>query len=194
MAYKYFNKPWNYLYRCRHKRLYIYTHVLLLHCIIIVLSKYSNLELFHFHYSMLSPLIVNTTSRENYMAADFSDFTAEGLPDFTMVGEGSLDLLEGIDYYDDFFIGFDGDDALPDLKIDCDILGEYSGSWRDDEQEMEGNTSTKSETSERDGGMVKLDGGARTPKTVRRGKRKVKKNKDCLSLDNEIKKKAKVCF
>ncbi|CAF1918967.1 unnamed protein product [Brassica napus] len=192
MAYKYLNKPWNYLYRCRHKRLYIYTHVLLLHCIIIVLSKYSNLELFHFHYSMLSPLIVNTTSRENYMAADFSDFTAEGLPDFTMVGEGSLYLLEGIDYYDDFFIGFDGDDALPDLKIDCDILGEYSGSWRDDEQEMEGNTSTKSETSERDGGMVKLDGGARTPKTVRRGKRKVKKNKDCLSLDNEIKKKAKV--
>ncbi|XP_013616661.1 PREDICTED: transcription activator GLK2-like isoform X1 [Brassica oleracea var. oleracea] len=141
---------------------------------------------------MLSPLIVNTTSRENYMAADFSDFTAEGLPDFTMVGEGSLYLLEGIDYYDDFFIGFDGDDALPDLKIDCDILGEYSGSWRDDEQEMEGNTSTKSETSERDGGMVKLDGGARTPKTVRRGKRKVKKNKDCLSLDNEIKKKAKL--
>lgn len=142
----------------------------------------------------VSPLIVNTTSRDNYMAANFSDFTTEGLPDFTMVGEGSLDLLEGIDYYDDFFIGFDGDDALPELEIDCDIIGEYSGSGRDDEQEMEGDISTASETSERDGGVVKPDGGASTHKTVSRGKRKGKKNKDYLSVDNEIKKKPKVCF
>ncbi|KAF8093128.1 hypothetical protein N665_0390s0035 [Sinapis alba] len=142
----------------------------------------------------VSPLTVNTTSRDNYMVANFADFTTEGLPDFTMVGEGSLDLLEGMDYYvDDLFIGFDGDDALPDLELDSDILGEYSGSGRDEEQEMEGNTSTASETSERDGGGIKLDGGgSNTHKTMRRGKRKGKKSKDCLSVDKEIKKKTKV--
>ncbi|KAG2301890.1 hypothetical protein Bca52824_030541 [Brassica carinata] len=140
----------------------------------------------------VSPLTVNATSRDNYMAANFADFTTEGLPDFTMVGEGSLDLLEGIDYYDDLFIGLDGDDALPDLELDSDILGEYSGSGRDEEQEMEGNTSTASETSERDGGGSKPDGGARTHKTMRKGKRKGKKSKDYLSVDNEIKKKPKV--
>lgn len=129
------------------------------------------------------------------MAADFADFTTEDLPDFKTVGDfsddGSLDFLEGIDYYDDLFIGFDGDDVLPDLEI----LGEHSGgSGRDEEQEMEGNTSTASETSERDGGEFKPQGGAGgdTDKTVRRGKRKGKKNKDCLSANNEIKKKTKV--
>ncbi|CAH8355766.1 unnamed protein product [Eruca vesicaria subsp. sativa] len=133
----------------------------------------------------VSPLIVNTTSRDSYMAADFADFTTEGLPDFTMVGEGSLDLLEGVDYYDDLFIGFDGDDGLPDLELDSDILGEYSGGGRDEEQEKEGNTSTATETSERDGGGIKPDGDAITHKTVRRGKRKGKKNKDGLSVDND---------
>lgn len=134
------------------------------------------------------------------MATDFADFTTEDLPDFTTVrdfsDEGSLDLLEGIDYYDDLFIGFDvdGDDVLPDLEMDSEILGEYSGSGRDEEQETEGNTSTASETSERNGGGgIKQDGDG-TDKTVRRGKRKGKKNKDCLSDDNEIKKKPKVCL
>ncbi|CAH8278416.1 unnamed protein product [Arabidopsis lyrata] len=144
-----------------------------------------------------APLIGNN-SKDTYMAADFADFTTEGLPDFTTVGDFSDDLLDGIDYYDDLFIGFDGDDVLPDLEIDTEILGEYSGSGRDEEQEMEGNTSTASETSERDGGHGCKqegggggDGGVRD-KTVRRGKRKGKKSKDCLSNDNDIKKKPKV--
>ncbi|CAF2091550.1 hypothetical protein BRARA_F03760 [Brassica rapa] len=136
----------------------------------------------------VSPLVVNTTPRDHYMAADFADFTAEGLPDFT-AEEGSLDVLEGIDFYDDLFIEFNGDDVLPDLEIDSDVLGEYSGSGRDEEQEMEGNTSAASETSERDGGWCKPEG---TDKTVRKGKRKGKKTKDCLSNDNGIKKKPKV--
>ena len=109
-----------------------------------------------------------------------ADFTAE---------EGSLDVLEGIDFYDDLFIEFNGDDVLPDLEIDSDVLGEYSGSGRDEELEMEGNTSAASETSERDGGWCKPEG---TDKTVRKGKRKGKKSKDCLSSDNGIKKKPKV--
>ncbi|KAH0869030.1 hypothetical protein HID58_076052 [Brassica napus] len=136
----------------------------------------------------VSPLVVNTTSRDHYMAADFADFTTEGLPDFT-AEEGSLDVLEGIDFYDDLFIEFNGDDVLPDLEIDSDVLGEYSGSGRDEELEMEGNTSAASETSERDGGWCKPEG---TDKTVRKGKRKGKKSKDCLSSDNGIKKKPKV--
>lgn len=146
-----------------------------------------------------APLIGNN-SKDTYMAADFADFTTEGLPDFTTVGDFSDDLLHGIDYYDDLFIGFEGDDVLPDLEIDTEILGEYSGSGRDEEQEMEGNTSTASETSERDGGHGCKqegggggDGGVRD-KTVRRGKRKGKKSKDCLSNDNDIKKKPKVCL
>jgi len=131
------------------------------------------------------------------MAADFADFTTEDLPDFTTVGDFSDDLLDGIDYYDDLFIGFDGDDVLPDLEIDSEILGEYSGSGRDEEQEMEGNTSTASETSERDVGVCKQEGGGGgdggfRDKTVRRGKRKGKKSKDCLSDENDIKKKPKV--
>lgn len=137
------------------------------------------------------------------MAADFADFTTDGLSDFTMttVGDFSDDLLDGIDYYDDLFIGFDGDDVLPDLEIDSEILGEYSGCGRDEEQEMEGNTSTTSETSEREGGVCKQEGGGDgdggdggvRDKTVRRGKRKGKKNKNCLSDDNnDIKKKPKV--
>lgn len=144
----------------------------------------------------VSPLTVNT-SKNNFMATDFADFSTDDLPDFTTAGDfqGGLDFLEGIDYYDDLFIGFDavGDDGLPDLEID---LGEYSGSGRDEEQEMEGNTSTASETSERDGGERKpeVGGGGGMDKTVRRGKRKGKKNKDRLSVDNEIKKKPKVCF
>ncbi|CAE6221275.1 unnamed protein product [Arabidopsis arenosa] len=146
-----------------------------------------------------APLIGNN-SKDTYMAADFADFTTEGLPDFTTVGDFSDDLLDGIDYYDDLFIGFEGDDVLPDLEIDSEILGEYSGSGRDEEQEMEGNTSTASETSERDGGHGCKqegggggggDGGVRD-KTVRRGKRKGKKSKDCVSDDNDIKKKPKV--
>uniref|UniRef100_A0A1J3D575 Transcription activator GLK2 n=1 Tax=Noccaea caerulescens TaxID=107243 RepID=A0A1J3D575_NOCCA len=141
----------------------------------------------------VSPLTVNT-SKNNFMATDFADFSTDDLPDFTTAGDfqGGLDFLEGIDYYDDLFIGFDavGDDGLPDLEID---LGEYSGSGRDEEQEMEGNTSTASETSERDGGEGKPEvGGGGMDKTVRRGKRKGKKNKDRLSVDNEIKKKPKV--
>ncbi|KAF8104431.1 hypothetical protein N665_0172s0062 [Sinapis alba] len=140
----------------------------------------------------VSPIVVNTTSRAHYMAADFPDFTTEGLPEFT-TDEGSLDVLEGIDFYDDLFIEFDGDDVLPDLEIDSDVLGEYSGSGRDEEQEMEGNTSAASETSERDGGWCKPEGGgAITDKTVRKGKRKGKKSKDCLSNDTGIKKKPKV--
>ncbi|KAL1199610.1 Transcription activator GLK2 [Cardamine amara subsp. amara] len=142
-----------------------------------------------------TPFIGNN-SRDNSMAADFADFTTVDLPDFTTVGdfsdEGSLDILEGIDYYDDLFIGFDGDDVLPDLEIDSDILGEYSGSGRDEEQEMEGNTSTASETSERVDGGCKIESGGGMDKTVRRGKRKGKKNKDCLSDDHDIKKKPKV--
>ncbi|CAN8247900.1 unnamed protein product [Cochlearia groenlandica] len=140
----------------------------------------------------VSPQVFVNTSRD-YMAADFADFTTEDLPDFTAVGnlsgEGSLDLLDGIDYYDDFFIGLDGDDELPDLEI----IGEYSGSGRDEDQETEGNNSAALESSERDGGGGgKSDGGGGSDKTVRRGKRKAKKNKDCLSDDNEIKKKPKV--
>ncbi|VVB07142.1 unnamed protein product [Arabis nemorensis] len=142
----------------------------------------------------VSPLIVKTSSRDSYMAADFADFTTEDLPDFTTVvdfsDEGSLDIFEGIDYYDDLFIGFDGDDVLPDLEMDSEILGEYSGSGRDEEQE--GNTSTASETSERHGGGALKHDGDGKDKTVRRGKRKAKRNKDCLSDDNEIKKKPKV--
>lgn len=150
-----------------------------------------------------TPLTGNN-SKDTYMAADFADFTTDDLPDFTMttVGDFSDDLLDGIDYYDDLFIGFDGDDVLPDLEIDSEILGEYSGSGRDEEQEMEGNTSTTSETSEREGGVCKQEGGGGgdgggdggvRDKTVRRGKRKGKKNKNCLSDDNnDIKKKPKV--
>ncbi|CAA7017471.1 unnamed protein product [Microthlaspi erraticum] len=142
----------------------------------------------------VSPLAVNT-SADHFMATDFADFSTEDLPDFTTVGDftGSLDFLEGIDYYDNLFIGFDavGDVGLPDMDID---LGENSGSGRDEEQEMEGNTSTASETSERDGGERKpeVGGGGGMDKTVRRGKRRGKKNKDRLTVGNEIKKKPKV--
>lgn len=139
----------------------------------------------------VSPLVANTASRDHYMAADFADFTTDGLPDFT-AAEGSLDVLEGIDFYDDLFIEFNGDDVLPDLEIDSDVLGEYSGSGRDEDQEMEGNTSAASETSERDGGRCKPEGGASLDKTVRQGKRKGKKIKGCFSNDTGIKKKPKV--
>ncbi|KAG2262032.1 hypothetical protein Bca52824_069111 [Brassica carinata] len=131
----------------------------------------------------VSPLVVNTTSRDHYMAADFADFTTEGLPDFT-AEEGCLDVLEGIDFYDDLFIEFNGDDVLPDLEIDSYVLGEYSGSGRDEELEME-ETLRRRLRHRRDGGWCKPEG---TDKTVRKGKRKGKKSKDCLSSDNGIKK------
>lgn len=151
----------------------------------------------------VSPLI--NTERDDHRslstsAANFADLAPEDLPDFSAVGDdgSSLSLLEGMDYFDDFFIVIGDGDVLPDLEI----LGDYSGGGRD---EAEANTSP--EPGEKEGDAdgdgdgvgkpgVSYNGGGGTVKTVRRGKNSKHKgkNKDGnkSDKDSQVKKKPKV--
>ncbi|XP_010523175.1 PREDICTED: transcription activator GLK2 [Tarenaya hassleriana] len=145
-----------------------------------------------------SPLI--HTARDGHRSSpaavvDFAGFTAEDLPEFSATGkeeESSLDLLEGIDYFDYLFVGIGQGDELPDLEIDPEMLGEYSGGGRDD---TEANTST--ETAEKGGGSKpevtsNADGDGHTVKTVRRGKNSKHRGKNKDGDKSEAKKKPKV--
>ncbi|XP_076901470.1 transcription activator GLK1-like [Bidens hawaiensis] len=107
--------------------------------------------------AVVSPLENNTTGRDGRDQGGFSsDF-----PDFS-----DDNLLESIDF-DDLFVGMDGQDMLPDLEMDPELLaGEFSLSGGEDSCEFNNNSvtsfssdkkheelmSTKEVVSKKDGG------------------------------------------